>query len=129
MLSRLIRFASAGLPEDHRERYKEEWQSHVDEIPGDIWKIVNAVGFVWASQRMSSEMANKRPRIVNAECHIVTRAELQGAAIGRANHRGVLTVGTGTSMRVSATVLRECANCGKRFHVLNNETLCNDCDN
>jgi hypothetical protein len=133
----LIRFASAGLPEDHRERYKEEWQSHIDEIPGDIWKIVNAVGFVWASQRMSSEMANKCPRIVNAECHIVARAELQGvaranlqgAAIGRANHRGVLTVGTGTSMRVSATVLRGCANCGKRFHVLNNETLCNDCDN
>ena len=63
----IIRSAIAVLPEDQRERYKEEWQSHIDEIPGDICKIVIAVGFVPASKMMSSEMANKRPRIVNAE--------------------------------------------------------------
>jgi hypothetical protein len=74
----LIRLAIAGLPEDQRERYKEEWQSHIDEIPGDICKIVIAVGFLPASKMMSSEMANKRPRIVNAECHIGARVELRG---------------------------------------------------
>ena len=62
-----VQSAMARLPEDQRERYKEEWQSHIDEIPGDICKIVIAVGFVPASKMMSSEMANKRPRIVNAE--------------------------------------------------------------
>jgi hypothetical protein len=122
----LIRLAIAGLPEDQRERYKEEWQSHIDEIPGDICKIVIAVGFVPASKMMSSEMANKRPRIVNAECHIGARVELRGAAIVRANSRGVLTVGIGTSMRASATVLRECANCGKSgfIRVYQNVVFC-----
>ncbi len=123
----LIRHATALLPEDQRERYKEEWQSHIDEIPGDICKIGTAVGFALAAKGMSSETAQKRPRI--AKWHIVPRAALRGAAIVSANSRGVLTVGIGTSMRASATILRECANCGKRFHVLNNEILCNDCNN
>jgi hypothetical protein len=89
----IIRRSIARLPEDHRERFQEEWQSHINEIPGQIGKVVTAVGFVLAAKRMSSETANKRPRIVNAECHIVARVELRGAAIVRANSRGVLTVG------------------------------------
>jgi hypothetical protein len=62
-----------------RERYKEEWESHIDEIPGDICKIVIALGFVPTSKMMSSEMANKRPRVVNAPCHIGARVELRAA--------------------------------------------------
>jgi hypothetical protein len=124
-----VRRAAAGLPENQRERYKEEWESHIDEIPGDIGKIVTALGFVMAAKKMSSEMAHKRPRIVNAECHIGAPVELRGGVrpFLRAKSSGVLTVGIGTSMHASGTVLRECANCGKRLHVLNNEILCDDC--
>jgi hypothetical protein len=86
----LARFTPAEL---QRERYKEEWQSPIDEIPGDICKIVIAPGFVPTSKMMSSEMANKRPRVINAQCHIGARVELRAAAIVRANSRGVLTVG------------------------------------
>jgi hypothetical protein len=94
----LFGLQSPGCREDQRERYKEEWQSHIDEIPGDICKIVIALGFVPASKMMSSETANKRPRIINAECHIGARVELRAAAIVRANSRGVLTVGIGTRL-------------------------------
>jgi hypothetical protein len=66
----IIRRATARLPEDQCERYKEEWEGHIGEIPGDIGKIVTALGFVLAAKRISSEMTNKRPRIVNAEWHM-----------------------------------------------------------
>jgi hypothetical protein len=56
----IIRSAIAVLPEEQRERYKEEWQSHIDEIPGDISKIVTALGFMRAAKRMPSETARNR---------------------------------------------------------------------
>jgi hypothetical protein len=51
---RFVRKAVAGLPEDQRERFGEEWRSHLNEIPGEIGKLVVALGFVFAAWKMSS---------------------------------------------------------------------------
>jgi hypothetical protein len=88
----LIRRAVAWLPEDQRERYAEEWLSHINEIPGDISKIVAAMGFIWAAKRMPAETAKKRPiiiklhgipapAVVDGVCRIELRAESRSAAV------------------------------------------------
>jgi hypothetical protein len=43
----LIKFAVGQLPENQRERYKEEWQSHVNDVPGQVGKLVVAGGFLY----------------------------------------------------------------------------------
>lgn len=48
----LIRTSVSALPKRQRERFREEWQAHVDEIPGAIMKIWHAAGFMIASRRM-----------------------------------------------------------------------------
>jgi lipopolysaccharide/colanic/teichoic acid biosynthesis glycosyltransferase len=45
--------AVSMLPKDQRERFAEEWRSHVNEIPGDIGKLIVALGFLVASSRMA----------------------------------------------------------------------------
>lgn len=45
----LIKFAVRRLPEDQRARFDEEWQSYVNEIPGQIGKLVAAAGFLIAA--------------------------------------------------------------------------------
>jgi len=76
----LVRRATSWLPEDQRERYAEEWLSHINEMPGDICKIAAALGFVLAAKRMPTETAKPRALIpgvpqgvriaVNATCRI-----------------------------------------------------------
>lgn len=51
-IHRLIRNAIVWLPENLRERFAEEWQSHVNDVPGRIGKLCLAVGFLTASYRM-----------------------------------------------------------------------------
>jgi len=50
---RMIRLAVKRLPEDQRERYSEEWHSHLDEVPGEIGRLLTACGFVFAVKRVS----------------------------------------------------------------------------
>jgi hypothetical protein len=112
----LICRAIAWMPEDQRERYKEEWQSHIDEMPGDIGKIVTAAGFAWAAKRMSR----------------VGRVALSGTCTAHADNSGKLFIAvTGkveTSGRVFPRFVRQCPKCGKTFPVSGNKILCNDCD-
>lgn len=89
----LVRRATSWLPEDQRERYAEEWLSHINEMPGDICKIATAIGFVLAAKRMPAKMAKKRPIIVpgvpqgvrttfvNATCRIEIRGESRSTAV------------------------------------------------
>jgi hypothetical protein len=53
IVERLLRHAIVSLPKDQRERFQEEWHSHLDEIPGEIGKLVVALGFSFAARRMS----------------------------------------------------------------------------
>src|SRR5258707_7526494 len=54
VIKHLIHCAVRLLPEERRERFSEEWQSHVEEIPGDLGKLVVAIGFLSASWKMSA---------------------------------------------------------------------------
>lgn len=51
---RLLDLATEHLPEDQRERFAEEWASHVNEVPGDIGKIAFAWGCVSAAHEIAS---------------------------------------------------------------------------
>lgn len=50
----VIEQAVKGLPAQERERFAEEWRSYVNDTPGDISKLVVAIGFFHASSRMAS---------------------------------------------------------------------------
>jgi hypothetical protein len=49
---KLVALAVARLAEQQRERFSEEWSSHVAEFPGDIAKIISASGLLWAGFRI-----------------------------------------------------------------------------
>jgi len=53
MVERLLRHAVTSLPKGQRERFQEEWRSHLNEIPGEIGKLAVALGFPFAARRMS----------------------------------------------------------------------------
>jgi lipopolysaccharide/colanic/teichoic acid biosynthesis glycosyltransferase len=74
----LIRRAIGRLPQDQRERYKEEWQSHIDEMPGEIGRIVTSVGFVLAANKMSSRLAGNNIFATTAKSAIDSFAALAG---------------------------------------------------
>ena len=50
----IIASAVKMLPERHRERFSEEWTSHINDVPGDLSKIVCALGYVSAARKFSS---------------------------------------------------------------------------
>ncbi len=58
----LIKFAVARLPENQRERFKEEWQSHVNDVPGDVVKFFVAAGFVIAACNVA--LNDRRNRVL-----------------------------------------------------------------
>lgn len=61
----VIRRAVVQLPSAQQERFEEEWQSHVNEVPGDIGKLIVAVGFLMAACKMTSGLkAGRAPLTV-----------------------------------------------------------------
>lgn len=50
----LINKSVALLPTELRGRMREEWQSHVEDLPGDVWRIWTAFGFLIAARRMTN---------------------------------------------------------------------------
>ena len=57
----LIKLAVAWLPRSQRERFGEEWQSHVDEVPGKVGKLLCCVGFLFAAYNMA--LTTRRDRL------------------------------------------------------------------
>lgn len=45
------------LPEEMRERYSEEWCSHMDDVPGRLAKIFTALGFALAALKVSHPLS------------------------------------------------------------------------
>jgi hypothetical protein len=58
---RLLCIAIERLPEGQRERFAEEWASHINEVPGEIGKVISAVGCVSAAQKMTSLSKGDEP--------------------------------------------------------------------
>jgi lipopolysaccharide/colanic/teichoic acid biosynthesis glycosyltransferase len=54
IVQHLVRYAVSRLPKDHQARYEEEWASHVNEVPGEVGKLLTAVGFLFAARRMAA---------------------------------------------------------------------------
>jgi hypothetical protein len=59
--------AVAWLPENQRARLDEEWQSHVNEVPGTIGKLLEAAGFLLAAHNLSKGKAKNLPTQEEAE--------------------------------------------------------------
>ncbi|HET9179045.1 MAG TPA: sugar transferase [Terriglobia bacterium] len=54
VIERLVQRAVQRLPKDERDRFGEEWRSHIDEVPGQIGKIVVALNFTRAARKISA---------------------------------------------------------------------------
>ena len=54
MTVRLIKYAVQSVPLENRSRLEEEWSSHIKDVPGDLGKIITALGFILAARRISS---------------------------------------------------------------------------
>lgn len=52
MVRALIRRAARRLPPDLRTRMEEEWSAHAADVPGEVGKILSALGFAVASFRI-----------------------------------------------------------------------------
>jgi len=55
---RVTSSALSKLPSDKRERYEEEWQSDLDQIPSEFSKLIYALGLIRAAKTMA-RMADK----------------------------------------------------------------------
>lgn len=53
LIKHFIQRAVRRLPESQHQRFTEEWQSHVDEIPGEVGKLFVAFDLLRASSKMS----------------------------------------------------------------------------
>jgi hypothetical protein len=65
VIKHLIGWAIRSLPDDKRERYAEEWQSHIDETPGEIGKLIVGLGLLPAAWKLSR--ISRKPRARQSE--------------------------------------------------------------
>src|SRR5690348_750335 len=54
---KLIEKAAARLPEQERDRYREEWLAHYRECPGTFAKLWHAMGCMSASSALTRQSA------------------------------------------------------------------------
>jgi uncharacterized protein involved in exopolysaccharide biosynthesis len=57
----LLRIAIRRLPDAGRERFSEEWASHLDEVSGQISKVLVALGCVSAGRQMALSLKSAEP--------------------------------------------------------------------
>lgn len=60
---RLLEIAAIRSPYDQRERLAEEWESHINEVSGDLGKIAFAWGCVSAAQKIAFARVRFAPRL------------------------------------------------------------------
>jgi hypothetical protein len=65
MVRRIVKIAVSWLPNTRRERYEEEWQSHVNEVPGEIGKILFAVGLLVAACNVRLNAWRESPSLLS----------------------------------------------------------------
>jgi hypothetical protein len=76
LTDRLTRYAVRKLPENQRERCREEWRSDINDTPGEIGKIYWALGLLLAPSRMPSAVVTLEPLEKPAEEDIATKGEV-----------------------------------------------------
>jgi hypothetical protein len=71
IIQHVIHRAVMRVPTAQRERFEEEWQSHVNEVPGEIGKLTVALGFLTAARKMTAaEKAGHAPLKVSRGLNI-----------------------------------------------------------
>lgn len=65
VVAKIIATAVQTLPAELRDRFAEEWHSHINEIPGDVSKILVASGFLLAAYRMTNGLLSIRKRMLD----------------------------------------------------------------
>jgi sugar transferase len=61
LTKRVMLRAVSRLPAE-QQRFDEEWRSHLDEVPGDVGKLMTALGFLLAARRMMPLLAHRPAR-------------------------------------------------------------------
>ena len=61
IIESFIRCAIRKLPEDQRERFREEWRSHINETPGEIGKFFIALTLLSAPRKMPKPVTTFQP--------------------------------------------------------------------
>jgi hypothetical protein len=69
----LIEFAVGRLPEHQRERFEEEWQSHVNDVPGQVGKILVAMGFLIAAYDVA--LNDRRNQMLETQVLLLARLD------------------------------------------------------
>lgn len=55
LVAKIVGLAVSLMPYHERDRYVEEWSAYVDEVPGDLGKLLTATGLIVASLRMTEQ--------------------------------------------------------------------------
>ena len=77
LTKRLLLLAIERLPECQRERFSEEWASHLNEVPGELGKVLTTLGLLSAAQRITSLLTYGEPplkRVIRRTFDIALRS-------------------------------------------------------
>jgi hypothetical protein len=75
IIDHLIDRAVKRLPHEQRDRFAEEWKGYVNETPGDLRKLIVAVGFLFAANKMANRpWAHERARAVRLRLRHIVKA-------------------------------------------------------
>ena len=64
LTNKLLERAVLRLPEGKRERYREEWASHINDVPGEAGKWIEACSFLLSAKRIAKVEAPARSRVI-----------------------------------------------------------------
>ncbi len=70
LVRKLVSLAVCGLPRDQRERYDEEWRSYVGDVPGQISKIITALGFCVAAVHLTWDVRGAAAPVQELQCEV-----------------------------------------------------------
>jgi hypothetical protein len=121
LVAAVVQCAIRRLREDQRERYAEEWRSHINETPGEIGKLIVGFGLLLAAWKLSR--ISPKPRTYRIEEYV---SALRAAILWRRRINKIPSI-TGKVIFSLVTLPVQ-----KQFHIVNEtvdkQTLLGMCD-
>jgi exopolysaccharide production protein ExoY len=117
LVGKIIALAVRKLPSANRERFSEEWKSHINEIPGDVGKIVVACGCLTAAWDIAEGPFGARKRALDLA--FATFGLLVESPLLIVVALAVMTTSPGPVLFRITRIGRD----GKRFHSLKFRTM------
>lgn len=81
--SRILAMAVRMVPAEQRERYAEEWASHVSEYPGKLSQLVQSVRFLRAGSEMQQISSKHIARMMNIFILLAAVGMISGMLVER----------------------------------------------